>query len=169
MFRWDDAARMAPPSDNVSVAEQPPIAVAERPPIGRLWHGMRKPANWVQLIQFGVVGASGFIVNSIVYIFLLRKVGMHYLPSAFFAFCVAVLNNFTWNRLWTFKHKKDSSHAAFQAARFLCVSTVAFACNALLLTLFIEEFAMGKVVAQLIAVTLVMPISFLGNKLWSFR
>jgi putative flippase GtrA len=152
---------MAPPAENASVAPQAPMA--------RLLHGLRKPANWYQLIQFGVVGVSGFLVNTVVYVFLLRKVGLHYLPSSFLAFCVAVMNNFLWNRLWTFRHRKDASHAAFQAARFLVVSTAAYLCNAVLLTLFIEHFGMGKVVAQLIAVTLVMPISFLGNKLWSFR
>jgi putative flippase GtrA len=153
---------MAPPADHATVADRPPVGV-------RLLHGMRKPANWLQLIQFGVVGITGFAINTIVYYFLLRRVGLHYLPSSFIAFCVAVLNNFTWNRLWTFRHKRDSSHAAFQAARFLVVSTAAYLCNALLLTVFVEQFSMNKVVAQLIAVTIVMPVSFLGNKLWSFR
>jgi dolichol-phosphate mannosyltransferase len=153
---------MAPPVENATVAEQLPMGV-------RLMHGLRKPANWLQLIQFGVVGITGFVINTVVYYFLLRRVGMHYLPSSFIAFCVAVLNNFTWNRIWTFRHKRDSSHAAFQAARFLVVSTGAYLCNALLLTVFVEEFNMNKVIAQLIAVTIVMPLSFLGNKLWSFR
>jgi dolichol-phosphate mannosyltransferase len=151
---------MAPPVDNATVAEHPPVM--------RLIHGLRKPANWVQLIQFGAVGASGFAVNLFVYHTLLDR-GVYYLLAACAAFSVAVLNNFMWNRLWTFRHRKDSSHAAFQAARFLIVSLIALGGNLLLLTLFVEQFGMGKLVAQLVAVTLVMPLSFLGNKLWSFR
>jgi len=38
-----------------------------------------------------------------------------------------------------------------------------------MLTLFVESFHAQKVLAQLLAVGLVMPFSFLGNKLWSFR
>ena len=46
---------------------------------------------------------------------------------------------------------------------------MAFACNAALLATFVEIAGIGKIVGQLIAVTLVMPVSFLGNKYWSFR
>jgi putative flippase GtrA len=37
-----------------------------------------------------------------------------------------------------------------------------------LLTLFVEA-GLGKIVSQAIAVVLVTPLNFLGNKLWSFR
>jgi putative flippase GtrA len=40
--------------------------------------------------------------------------------------------------------------------------------NELLLTAFVAA-GLGKVVSQAIAVVLVMPINFVGNKLWSFR
>ena len=38
----------------------------------------------------------------------------------------------------------------------------------LLLTLLVEV-GVGKIVSQAIAVVLVTPLNFLGNKLWSFR
>jgi len=31
------------------------------------------------------------------------------------------------------------------------------------------SFGIGKIIAQAIAVILVTPLNFLGNKLWSFR
>ena len=37
------------------------------------------------------------------------------------------------------------------------------------LLIFLDSFGLGKVVAQAIAILLVMPLNFLGNKLWSFR
>ena len=135
----------------------------------RLVEGLREPGNWVQLVQFGLVGASGFVINTGVYWLLLRKAGLHYIPSAMLAFCVAVGNNFFWNRVWTFRATKDDSHAAFQLARFLAVSVAALLVDLVLLRVFVETLDMGKVIAQLIAVTLVMPISFVGNRLWSFR
>jgi dolichol-phosphate mannosyltransferase len=71
--------------------------------------------------------------------------------------------------VWTFRHEARGSHAGFQAARFFVVSVVAFLCNAALLAAFVELGGLGKIVSQLIAVTLVMPLSFLGNKYWSFK
>jgi dolichol-phosphate mannosyltransferase len=134
----------------------------------RVVAGLRKPASWLQLIQFGAVGASGFIVNLIVYSALLEG-DVPYRAAAVVAFCVAVGNNFTWNRLWTFRHRRDASHAAFQAARFFTVAVTAFLLSFVLLLVLVEGFGVGKIVAQLVAVSLVMPLSFLGNKLWSFR
>jgi putative flippase GtrA len=134
----------------------------------RIAAGLRNRHNWLQLIKFGAVGASGFIVNTVVYVRLLHA-GTPYLVAAAGAFCVAVLNNFLWNRLWTFRHQAAGSHAGFQAARFFLVSAVAFICNAGLLAAFVEVAGIGKIVGQLVAVALVMPVSFLGNKYWSFR
>jgi dolichol-phosphate mannosyltransferase len=140
------------------------------PPTGvtRIAAGLRNPHNWLQLIRFGMVGVSGFVINLVVY-WLLLRVGVPYLLAAAGAFCVAVMNNFCWNRQWTFQHQARDSHTGFQAARFFLVSVIAFACGAALLALFVEVAGLGKFVAQFIAVTLVMPFSFLANKYWSFK
>ena len=56
-----------------------------------------------------------------------------------------------------------------QGARFLVVSLLAFAVNQLWLVLFIDVLDWRKVLSQAIAIILVTPLNFLGNKLWSFR
>ena len=57
---------------------------------------------------------------------------------------------------------------AYQGPRFLLVSLVALGANLLLLRGFVA-MDVEKVLAQAIAVALVMPLNFVGNKLWSFR
>ena len=57
--------------------------------------------NWLQLIRFCVVGASGYVVNLAVYTLLLKAGDVHYLLAATGSFLVAVTSNYTWNRLWT--------------------------------------------------------------------
>ncbi len=141
-------------------------AVELRPHI-RLLHGMRRPANWLQLIRFGVVGGAGFVVNLAVYALLVHSAGVDYHVAAVVAWLVAVLNNFVLNRHWTFDASEGRAH--FQAARFLVVSLVAFGFSLLLLTLLVEDVGVSKVPAQALAVAASMPLNFLGNKLWSFR
>jgi putative flippase GtrA len=131
----------------------------------RAGRALRRPANWVQLAKFSVVGATGYVVNLAVYASLIEA-GFHYSLAAACSFLVAVTNNYTWNRLWTFRGQRG--HFAYQGLRFLGVSLVALAANEVLLTAFVA-FGIGKIVAQAIAVVLVMPINFVGNKLWSFR
>jgi dolichol-phosphate mannosyltransferase len=152
-----------PPDTTETAALPRPVTRA------RVAHGLRKPANWLQLIKFGLVGLSGFFVNFAVYAFSLHVLGVHYLGAATLAFCVAVTNNFMWNRHWTFRARRHASHPAFQAARFLTVAVSALIPNLVLLHLFVERADIDKIPAQVLAVCLVTPISFLGNKLWSFR
>jgi len=133
----------------------------------RLLHGMRRPANWLQLVRFGVVGGVGFVVNLVVYALCVHALGIDYHVAAVVAWVVAVMNNFFLNRHWTFDAGGGRFH--FQAVRFVVVSLVAFGFSLLLLTLFVEDVGMAKVPAQALAVAASMPLNFLGNKLWSFR
>ena len=141
-------------------------AVDLRPHV-RLLHGMRRPANWMQLVRFGLVGAIGFVVNLAVYALFVHAVGVDYRIAAVVAWVVAVLNNFVFNRHWTFDARDGI--ARFQAMRFVVVSLVAFGCSLLLLTLLVESAGLAKVPAQALAVAAATPLNFLGNKLWSFR
>jgi putative flippase GtrA len=141
-------------------------AVVIRPHV-RLLHGMRKPANWLQLVRFGLVGGVGFVVNVAVYTVFVHSVGVDYRLANVVAWLIAVINNFVLNRHWTFDAR--GGRARSQAIRFLLVSLIAEACSLALLTLFVEVAGVAKVPAQALAVAGSMPLNFLGNKLWSFR
>jgi putative flippase GtrA len=132
----------------------------------RAGQALRKPHNWVQLAKFCTVGASGYVVNLSVYTALLKLAGLHYLLAAVGSFLVAVTNNYTWNRVWTFRHARGG--LAYQGARFLVVSVLALAANLVVLQVLVS-FGVGKVLAQAIAIILVTPMNFVGNKLWSFH
>ena len=145
------------------MAQQPSAVVTARARAGR---ALRRPANWVQLAKFGAVGATGYVVNLAVYTALLRGAGWHYAYAATVSFLVAVTNNYLWNRVWTFRHQRG--HLGFQGLRFLVVALVAYVANLGILSALIA-FGMDKVLAQAIAIVLVTPLNFVGNKLWSFR
>jgi putative flippase GtrA len=141
-------------------------AVELRPHV-RLLHGMRRPANWLQLVRFAFVGAVGFLVNLAVYALSVHSVGVDYRMASVLAWLVAVLNNFVLNRHWTFDAREGRAHA--QAMRFFLVSLLAEVFSLVLLTLLVESAGLAKVPAQALAVAASMPLNFLGNKLWSFR
>jgi dolichol-phosphate mannosyltransferase len=132
----------------------------------RVGRGLRKPANWMQLVKFSVVGASGYVVNLAVYTTLVHALDVHYILAAILAFCVAVTNNFMWNRHWTFSAREG--HMGFQAARFLTVSLLALGFNLIVLELLVSVAGTEKVLAQAIAILAATPLNFIGNKLWSF-
>ena len=129
----------------------------------RVTDALRQRRNWIQLAKFGAVGASGFAINLAVYKLLLG-IGAH--RAAAVSFAVSAASNYWWNRHWTFATQKG--HFGAQGARFYVVSVVAFAVNQLWLTVFLDWLHWGKLVAQAVAIILVVPLNFLGNKLWSF-
>ena len=125
---------------------------------------LRRRHNWIQLIKFGVVGASGYVINLAVFSALLGW-GAHI--AAAISFIVSAASNYWWNRHWTFAGQKGSF--ALQGMRFYVVSAVAFVFNQLWLVVFIDWLHWREVLSQAIAIVLVTPLNFLGNKLWSFR
>lgn len=132
----------------------------------RARRALGRTENWIELLKFSVVGASGYLVNLAVYVALLKGAGLHYLPAAACSFVVAVSNNYFWNRHWTFRERRG--HVYYQGMRFFAVSVAALAINLVILRILVAVGA-GKIVAQAIAIVLVMPFSFSANKLWSFR
>jgi dolichol-phosphate mannosyltransferase len=132
----------------------------------RIHLGTRKPENWVQLFKFGVVGATGYVLNLLVFGVLNQGLGVNHLLAAVASFCVAVSNNFLLNRHWTFQ--ATEGHAGFQAARFFAVSVLALGVNLALLYLLVDVASAPELPSQAIAVAFAMPFNFLGNKLWTF-
>ncbi|HSS05409.1 MAG TPA: GtrA family protein [Solirubrobacterales bacterium] len=132
----------------------------------RLRAAARRPASWLQLLKFGIVGGSGYLINLAVFTLLADNLGMHHLVAAVGAFCIAIANNFFWNRHWTFE--PGDGHAGFQAARFFTVSVAALLINLAVLELLVSGGSLGDLTAQAIAVAVAMPFNFLGNKLWTF-
>jgi putative flippase GtrA len=126
---------------------------------------LRQRQNWVQLGKFCVVGASGYVVNLVIYTVLLHE-GLHYLLAATCSFLVAVTSNYFLNRVWTFHDRR--AHAGVQGLQFLIVSIASLGANLLVLHVLISA-GLGKLVAQAIAIVVVTPLNFLGNRLWSFR
>ena len=132
----------------------------------RIGAAARHPASWLQVLKFGLVGLSGYVVNLAVFAALIGVLDIHHLVAAVGAFCVAVANNFVWNRLWTFG--PSESHPAFQAVRFFVVSVASLLINLVVLEALLAVTSLGELSCQAIAVAVAMPFNFLGNKLWTF-
>ena len=129
--------------------------------------GMLKAGTWFQLLRFSAVGISGYLLNLGVFALCVHLFAIDYRLSSAIAFVVSVVNNFWWNRHWTFDAKHE--HPIFQGTRFFIVSLVAYGFTYVVLVTLVSDAGLLKVAAQAIAVAAATPLSFLGQKLWSFR
>jgi putative flippase GtrA len=161
---------MSGASDRLSQmpAEDLTTAVIELPFHHRVRLGIRKGKNWMQLVRFGAVGASGYAVNLISFAILVHLLGVTYWVASPIAYLLGTANNFYWNRRWTFSHAREA-HPVHQAWKFFAVSLLSFGVNYGVLITLVKTTGMEQVLAQAIANAVGMPVNFLGQKLWSFK
>jgi len=149
---------------------------------------VRHRHNWELLIKFGIVGGSGFIVNLILFALAQALLGdgdavLVNLPGTEFnvrayhgfsmlAFLGANISNYLLNRGWTFG-SRGTAHWLREYIPFLLVGLGAQALVLAILTSLQHNNSPleleSTLLAQAIAIIVVTPLSFLGNKLWTFR
>lgn len=138
-------------------------------------------------LKFGMVGASGTVVNIVV-----LYLGHEYLFQAFegpqgkpyaslaLAIAVATVNNFTWNRLWTWADRVQAQRAAAvvsdevrtprlgtQLLKYALASWFGIALQ-YALTLWLAHL-MHYMLANVIAIVIASVSNFLANDRWTFR
>ena len=158
------------PDELTSMLELPPSARAQarlRSAWRRFSYEVRHPENHKQLVRFLCVGASGYIVNLVSFLILVHPLSASDKLAFVVAAVIAATNNFFWNRHWTFRAKED--HPVRQAVRFFLVSffvlLIAAGIYSLLVGAGISQHTLADGVAWIIAT----PVSFIVQKLWSFR
>jgi len=155
-----------------------------------VWHNrLLEVLRWllsIRYIKFGMVGASGTVVNMVVlylgheYLFqsLEGADGKPYASLAL-AIAVATVNNFTWNRLWTWADRvsQPSEDAGIEAlppsslgaqlAKYALASWFGIGLQ-YVLTLWLAH-SMHYMLANVIAIVIASVSNFLANDRWTFR
>ena len=127
----------------------------------------RRPANWWQLLKFGVVGGSGYLINLAVFALLSGNLGIHHMAAAIGAFCVAVYQQLLLEPPLDLRRRRRPrglpGGPLLRGQRRRSADQPRRCCEAL-----VGGTSLGELPAQAIAVAVAMPFNFLGNKLWTF-
>ena len=138
-------------------------------------------------IKFGLVGASGVIINMIIYTALIT-LDVNYLVAATVAFLFAVSSNFYLNFIWTFKGKGKDKSIKKKYLHFFIISLLNFVINLSILKVAVEFLSVNeltydiikryaganpdkiiKVIAQMIGIGVATFFNFFGNYFITFR
>ena len=123
-----------------------------------------------QFVKFGIVGASGFLVNLIVFTALQRAVPNHSEALPYYiiysiAFLAGGISNYFLNRAWTFR---STGHAGKEGAQFLLVSLLALLVGLGVSALLSPYLGHGHKM-WFLATVAGMFVNFFVNKYWTFR
>ena len=120
-----------------------------------------------QFVKFGVVGASGFIVNFVVFTVLQRFTALPLLVDNSVGFMAGGVSNYFFNRVWTFR---STGHAAKEGAQFLTVSFLALLVSDAVFYILIHPLRIHHYHTVWFVATLSSVfVNFFVNKYWTFR
>jgi putative flippase GtrA len=115
--------------------------------------------------KYAVVGVANVAIDFALYAVLVT-VGVWYPIAKAVSLMVATANGYTWNRLWTFR---AGPHQYPMLARYATVQTICYVGNVAMLAVLIELLDRSAIFAQAIALPLIAGLSFLLQRLWTFR
>jgi len=123
-----------------------------------------------QFVKFGIVGASGFVVNLVIFTAIFQLTPKPEQPHIFtaaysVAFLAGGVSNYVLNRIWTFR---ATGHAVVQGLQFLTVSAISLVVG-LIVSHLLQPFFGVSHRLWLSATLAGMLVNFFINKYWTFR
>ena len=121
-----------------------------------------------KIVKFGSVGALGSVTNISVFS-ALTFLGANYNVASILAFLVAVTQNYTLNKKWTFKEHNTKTRKKF--IKYFILNFSSFFINLLVLNIIVLNFGddnLTKILAQLLGIFTAMGFNFLGSYLIIF-
>jgi putative flippase GtrA len=138
--------------------------------INNLIKRLRLSLSWVflsRLIRFAIVGLSGVFVDLGGFYVLHTLLGWVLTPSAILSTEVAIINNFFWNDVWTFRDMSVQQKLGTQRLqRFFKFNLICFfglIFNSLIVNLLFYKFEMNEYMAKMIAIICVTLWNFSLN------
>lgn len=121
----------------------------------------------LRFVRFGIVGASGMIVDFGVTWLCKERLRWNKYLSNSLGFTLAATNNYIWNRLWTFE--SASQAVAREYVSFVLIALIGLGLNNLIIYLLHEKLHWKFYLCKLIAIGCVTFWNFSMNYVFTFR
>ncbi len=121
--------------------------------------------------KFCLAGSNGVLVNLGLLALLTEVFGLFYVLSAAIAIEASIINNFTWNELWTFRDRRTSTSSPIgvRLVKFNLISLVGLGIQIGLLLLFTEVVGLYYMFSQIIGIIIATAFNFVFNKWWTWQ
>lgn len=121
----------------------------------------------LRFIRFGIVGASGMVVDFGITWFCKEKLRWNKYISNSLGFVTAATNNYIWNRLWTFQSQSEA--VAREYLSFFLIAVVGLGINNLVIYLLHGRLKWNFYLSKLIAIGVVTIWNFTMNYVFTFH
>ena len=123
--------------------------------------------KYAVFFKYALVGFLGTAIDlGSLYLFI-DRLHIHLLVATALSFLLAVINNFTLNKFWTFQNKHSNIRKQF--IKFLIVSTIGLILTEMCMAFFVYGLKIWYMSSKLFTSGLVLMWNFLANKYWTFK
>ena len=119
-----------------------------------------------QFVKFGIVGASGTVVNFVIAHVLQRSTGLSWFADFAIGFMCGGISNYILNRIWTFKSNRNP---VVEGMQFLTVSLIALLLGKVIFMIADHYEFRHFTTTWFIATVGGIFINFFLNKYWTFK
>jgi len=136
-----------------------------------LWRLVKSERETTRFIKFCLVGLSGVLVNMGLLALFTEVVGLFYIISAAIGIEISILNNFTWNELWTFRDRRTLTLKSVftRITKFNLVSLVGLGMNMGMLFVLTEFLDMHYLLSEIFGIMVATLWNFIFNKWWTWQ
>lgn len=118
-----------------------------------------------QILKFGVVGGTAFLIDYGLLFVLTEFAGIHYLISGTISFAASVIYNYILSIVWVFDPVGERSRTKDMAV-FLILSVIGLGINQAIMWILVEQAGVYYMLSKIVATVIVMVYNFITRKLF---
>lgn len=117
-----------------------------------------------QILKFGLVGGTAFVIDYVLLYFCTEFLHIHYLISSIISFTVSVIFNYILSIKWIFDVKKKQDVKDFVI--FIILSVIGLEINSLIMYVMVEKFGVYYMFSKIVSTAVVMVYNFITRKIF---
>ena len=118
----------------------------------------------MQILKFGIVGGTSFIIDYGIFTILSQLLHVHYLISSILSFSISVIYNYILSIKWVFDVRKKQTSKEFII--FIILSVIGLGLNSLIMYISVDLMHIHEMISKIIATALVMVYNFITRKIF---
>lgn len=119
--------------------------------------------------KFGLVGASGMVVNTALLALVSGGLGVHYLVGVVLATQGSTLWNFAFTDVWVFAERRDPAASWRRLRHFWLVNNSALVLRAPLVGVLTDGFGLHYLLSNLATLLVMFVIRYVASEVWIWR
>ena len=117
-----------------------------------------------QILKFGVVGGTAFIIDYGIFTILSQLLHIHYLIASVISFSISVIYNYILSIKWVFDVSKKQTAKEFIV--FIILSVIGLGLNSLIMYVSVDLMHIHEMISKIIATAIVMVYNFITRKIF---